>query len=549
MSSVIPEMRQQMPSMDPQRPAPRTEHDHASAQATLGRSLRPVRIVLSLTFVAVVITTPGHGVVSFGLGTSLVLAAVGIVNAAVNAAGMLGLADEGTRRYGMPLQIAADSLIALTGMLLLDAAATPLAWIALLLPVFDAGVAFGALAAGLAWASLSLAYVVSRLQIDSPGVSGDANVLGLALQQLAAVAVVAIPTAYVAARLRDDLAESHRARIDANRRAEELLVVGTAAQKLATTTDSFEVLDIALDCVVALGFARADACEKRGDRPWRLLRAAGSHHGPDPVRNGDLDEAVARNRAVTTGIGEAPPDSEELRLLGYRAGAVFPVGTSPGYAIALRAWSTDPIVTGSSALESLDLVVSLTAGAWRNATTLSRLESWSNDLTRRATHDELTGLANRAHLFTSVEDSLERMRQTGVKFAALFLDLDGFKGVNDELGHEAGDAVLRTVAERLTRQVRGHDVLARLGGDEFVVVLNELDDPRHAMTVAGRICRAVAAPFSIDGSVATLGASVGIAYAQPGDSADRVLNSADRVMYEAKRQGGNRFIVSRPNAA
>jgi len=535
--------------LDPQRPAPRTEHDQASAQATLGRSLRPVRIVLSVVFLAVVLAAPAQGVVSFGLGTSLFLAAIGGLNAVVNAARMLGLAHEGTRRYAMPLQIAADSLIALTGMLLLDASATPLAWIALLLPVFDAGVAFGALAAGLAWASLSLAYVVSRLQVDSPGDSGDANVLGLALQQLAAVAVVAIPTAYVAARLRDDLATSHRARIDANRRAEELLVVGAAAQKLATTTDSVEVLDIALDCVVALGFARADACEKHGDRAWRLLRAAGSHHGPDPARDGHLDQVVFHDHAVTMGIGGAQVDAEELRLLGYRTGAVLPVGKSPGYAIAMRAWSTEPLAEGSSALESLELVASLTAGAWRNATTLSRLESWSNELTHQATHDGLTGLANRANLFASVEASLERMRQTDVKFAALFLDLDGFKEVNDELGHEAGDAVLRSVAERLTRQVRGHDVLARLGGDEFVVVLNELDDPRHAMTVAGRICGAIAAPFSIDGSIATLAASVGIAYARPGDSADTVLNSADRVMYEAKRQGGNRFVVSRPDAA
>ena len=530
-----------------QRPSLRTEQDQTSAQATLGRSLRPVRIVLSVAFLAVVLATPGQSTVSFGRETTLFLALLAALNALANVAGMLGLVPDGTRRSPMVLQILADALIALIGMLLLDASATPLAWIALLLPVFDAGVIFGAMGAGLAWALLSLTYVVFRLQIDPPGESGDANMLGLALQQLAAVAVVAIPTAYVAARLRDDLAISHRARIDATRRTEELLLVAAAAQRLATTTDSVKVLEIALDCVVQLGFARADVCEKNGERPWRLLRAAGAHPGPGLDRH--LDEAVLREGAVTLGAGAGQVADEELRLLGYRAGAVLPIVTSPGYAIVIRAWSTEELTTDSIALESVNLVASLTAGAWRNATTLSDLESWSTELTRRATHDELTGLANRPHLFACVEASLERMRNTGTPFAALFLDLDGFKEVNDALGHDAGDAVLQGIAERLGHQVRGQDVLARLGGDEFVVVLNDLADPGQATAVADRICETAAAPFSIGGRIVRLGASVGIAYARPHDSADSVLNDADRVMYEAKRQGGNRFVVSRQDAA
>ena len=94
-----------------------------------------------------------------------------------------------------------------------------------------------------------------------------------------------------------------------------------------------------------------------------------------------------------------------------------------------------------------------------------------------------------------------------------------------------------------------HDMIARLGGDEFVLILNDLDEPGQAVAVADRICEAVAAPFSIGGSVVALATSIGIAYAQPDDSADSLLNTADRVMYEAKRLGGNRFVVSRPDAA
>ncbi len=534
--------------MDPPRPSPRTEHDKASAQATLAHSLRPVRIVLSVAFLVVILATPAQNGVSLGRGAALVLAGLACLNALLNAARMLGLIREGTRRPAVTLQLAADAVIALAGMLLLDASATPLAWIALLLPVFDAGVAFGALAAGCTWAALSLVYVISRLQIDPLGES-SANVLGLAVQQLAAVAIVALPTAYVAARLRDDLAHSHRARVDANRRAEELLLVAAAARRLATATASVTVLDIALDCAVSLGFDRADVCEKQGDRPWRLLRVAGSRRGPDPALDDRLDEVVLRDSAVTIGVGETHVDVEELRLLGYRSGVMLPVAQGEAYAIVMRAWSPEELTAESSALESVELLAALTSGAWQSVTTLSNLESWSSELARQATHDELTGLANRPHLFACVEAALETMRGTGRQFAVLFLDLDGFKEVNDELGHEAGDAVLQGIAERLGHQVRGHDVLARLGGDEFVVVLNDLSDPGHALNVADRICEAAAAPFSIGSSIVRLGASIGIAYAQPDDSADRLLGSADRVMYEAKRMGGNRFVVSRSDAA
>jgi diguanylate cyclase (GGDEF)-like protein len=528
-----------------QQPSPKSEHDQASAQATLGRSLQPVRVVLSIAFVLVTLVTPGESVITLSAQTALLLAALAGFNALINAARFAGLLARDIGRKPMVFQIAVDSVIALISMLLLDASATPLAWIALLLPVFDAGVAFGAVGAGIGWASLSLTYVVVRLQTDPPWESGGSNVLGLAVQQLAAVAIVAIPTAYVAARLRDDLAKSHRARLDANQQTEELLGVAAAAQRLATTTDAVKVLEIAIDCVVAIGFARADVCEKNGDRPWRLLRAAGSHPGPRLGRH--LDEAARRAKVLTIGVGGKPIDAEELRLLGYRAGVVLPITTTQDHIIVLRAWSSDDMPVDSSALESVKLVASLTAGAWQNATTLSDLESWSAELNRRATHDELTGLANRAYLFTKVDASLDRMRSTGVKFALLFLDLDGFKEVNDQLGHDAGDAVLQGIAERLGRQIRGQDLVARLGGDEFVVVLNDLADPKDATVIAERICEAAAAPFSIGGRMVNLGTSIGIAYARQDDTADSLINSADGIMYEAKRQGGNRFLVSRPD--
>ncbi len=523
-----------------------SEHESATAQATLRRSLRPIRVLLSVAFLLVVLASPGGDSVSLGIEVTVLLVAVASANALVNAAGMLGWAPEATRGGAFALQIGIDALLALASMLLLDATATPLAWIALLLPVFDTAVASGALAAGLSWAALSFAYVVIALQVKSSAAS-PSDVLGLAIQQLAAVAVVSLPAAYLAVRLRDDLAHSHRARAEADRRADELLVVAATAQRLAATTDRLAVLDIALDRATALGFIQADVCEKHSDRPWRILRSVGSLRSPEPSLGGHLDEALALGRPVAIGGGAAAEAG--LRLFGFRTGIMLPIADTPEYAVALRAWSNESLESGSSARESLELLGALTAGAWRSATTLADLETWSQQLAHRASHDELTGLANRAELFTCVERSLERLRNTGSQFAVLFLDLDGFKEVNDQLGHEAGDAVLQGVAERLRRHVRGHDVLARLGGDEFVVVLNDLVTPTDAQSVAERICEAASAKFSIGDAMVSLAASIGIAYARPGDTADEVLNAADRVMYEAKRSGGNRFVVSRTYAA
>jgi diguanylate cyclase (GGDEF)-like protein len=526
------------------RPSPRTEHDYSSARSTLALSLCPVRVLLSLVFLVVVLGTPGESAFSLDRGTSLILAAAACANAVYNTAKMLGLAGEGTGRSIVTLQMLTDALLALAGMLLLDASATPLAWIALLLPVFDAGVAFGALGAGLAWVSLSVVYIVLKLEIEPAGQS-DANMLGLAVQQLAAVAVVVIPTAYVAARMRDDLAHAHGDRVDANRRSEDLLLVAAAARRLATTKDSLEVTEIALDSAVQLGFARAEMCEKDGNRGWRLLRATGTLGTPGPTLDGRLDEALERNGPVTIGIG-GRADAEELRMLGYGSGVVLPVAQGSERAIVMRAWSTGELAADANALESVELLATLTSGAWQSAETFADLESWSTQLEYRASHDELTGLANRASLIASVEASLRIMREAGPQFAVLFLDLDGFKGVNDTLGHEAGDAVLQGIARRLGNHVRGHDVLARLGGDEFVIVLNDLSDPDDALIVAERICESAAAPFSIGGSTVSLGASIGITHAGPGDSTETLLNTADHFMYQAKRMGGGRVVVNRP---
>jgi len=163
-------------------------------------------------------------------------------------------------------------------------------------------------------------------------------------------------------------------------------------------------------------------------------------------------------------------------------------------------------------------------------------------LRHSANHDALTGLPNRALLRDRLRQGLAGKRRDGGRLTLMFLDLDGFKSVNDTAGHLAGDAVLQEVAARLNGLVRGSDTVARLGGDEFVVML--LDTPGRAGVekLAAKVIAAVAEPVPLPcGGTATVGVSIGIAgYPENGDAAEALMACADHAMYQAKAEGKNR---------
>jgi diguanylate cyclase (GGDEF)-like protein len=151
-----------------------------------------------------------------------------------------------------------------------------------------------------------------------------------------------------------------------------------------------------------------------------------------------------------------------------------------------------------------------------------------------ATHDPLTGLANRPLLVDRLGVALARRpSEPPNHVGVLFIDLDGFKIVNDELGHAAGDATLVEVARRLTAAVRPADTVARFGGDEFVVLTEALPGPDDARQLAERLADAVA---EVQAGSRGLQASVGVALAEAGDTPDTILRMADQVMYDEKRR-------------
>jgi diguanylate cyclase (GGDEF)-like protein/PAS domain S-box-containing protein len=156
----------------------------------------------------------------------------------------------------------------------------------------------------------------------------------------------------------------------------------------------------------------------------------------------------------------------------------------------------------------------------------------------RVLHDALTGLPNRDLFADRLGMALDRSRRSGGQVAVLFLDLDGFKQVNDRLGHEAGDRLLQVVAERLSEGTRGHDSVARMGGDEFVLLSEDASNPEHVEAMASRLLAALERPVTLDGNVVRVDASVGIAISEDADDRpEDLLRQADVAMYAAKEAG------------
>ncbi len=163
-------------------------------------------------------------------------------------------------------------------------------------------------------------------------------------------------------------------------------------------------------------------------------------------------------------------------------------------------------------------------------------------LARLSNYDLLTNVPNRQLFTKRLQHLLDVARRYNQQLAILFLDLDRFKYINDELGHYSGDILLKKVANRLKKLLRTKDTLARIGGDEFVVILPKLKDVQEAITIAEQMIEALQAPFMLNGKDVYISASIGMSmYPNDGDDGETLLRRADRAMQKAKESGRNRF--------
>jgi diguanylate cyclase (GGDEF)-like protein len=203
------------------------------------------------------------------------------------------------------------------------------------------------------------------------------------------------------------------------------------------------------------------------------------------------------------------------------------------------------VAAAASAVVSILVLVRLAGIVGRLAQDIERRTVLEAQLSYQAFHDPLTGLANRRRFIEAVADAID----SGTGTAVLFLDLDDFKHVNDNMGHDAGDALLTAVGHRLVSAIRPGDLGCRIGGDEFAVLLPETAWLREAEAVGRRLLEAMATPASIEGREFVVPASIGVAIARPLErvAVDELLRRADVAMYHAKAEGKNRLSTYKPS--
>ena len=350
----------------------------------------------------------------------------------------------------------------------------------------------------------------------------------------------------VYARYAASALDGARALMEAQQRYDQSAALLDLARALARAGTSQEVALRLADAVPAV----VD-CDRVGVYLWDPARAQliqqaiyredGDDGGLEelrvrtPVPGGPL-ERLLNNPSHDPMFIDAENGDRVLRELTAKVGAqatiIVPLATADSLLGLLVVSLTDRPERLKPGPDLLDRL----SGVAAQATTALQNGALVDQITHQALHDQLTGLANRLQFTEQLRGAINRARQRGQSLTLFYVDLDGFKPVNDEFGHEVGDQLLVAVGQRLIGSTRADDAVARLGGDEFAILIHNHTSPQEAEAVIARLTRAFQDPFKIAGHELRLGASVGRAvFPIDADNADDLLRCADSAMFQSKR--------------
>ena len=511
----------------------RLEHGAGTELSRLSfeSAIRPQRLLLSGIAAVLVGFVQVNESAALGTDLRVIIIGVALANALWNTGQLLRLF---TRRPSRRLEVAqalVDAFLALAAATVANASSSPLVWVLMLVPIIDVAVRFGAAGAIVGWLAVGSSYVFLLSARPSSG-SQDPAAVGAGFQQVAAVAVIAVPMLIIISRLRSELEISARSRAVADTQESHLRGITDAAREFSEADSPYRALQLAVDSTLRFGFDRVDVCTRQGEEPWRLAIASGSPASVPPHEDGLLVRSMAAASRSSVGVSEpGVQELQSLHKLGYRAAVVAVVEASEDESVGLRAYSIESVSEESPILDSIETLVSLCASAWVSARKRELLEHEKHQADYESKHDSLTRIPNRSAVYDALTEAI---RDERTQTAVMFIDLNGFKAINDELGHAAGDATLLAVATRLRTLANQRVFVARLGGDEFVLIVrgygrSELDQ------IANDVIDKVTAPIEVDGEVVMVGASIGIAE-HAGEDESTLLNRADELMYLAKQE-------------
>jgi len=411
-------------------------------------------------------------------GAALVLLSVALLT------GRAGRAGSGRRSKLAAASTLTDTLVVLGVVAMAGLPPKSFALVLLMLPFLEVALWFGLSGLAGLWTLSSVAlgaYVVAFPQ------NGAADALSVLVVAMPTLLLAVMPVAILAEHLVAQVGELGSAREAADDRAQLL------GDLSAITADIFPLDRSAVLTQLVAGAGQLGATA--------VSVTTAQEPPPDLDDDGDAEESVVLTRELEVPEGE--PYTFTARVSG----------------------SADEV---ARRVEALDLLVAQARVGLANAVLVHQLELLKQTYQDQATRDQLTGLLNRRGLVLAAE-------QLPGHLGVLFCDLDGFKGVNDTLGHAAGDELLEKVARRLESVMRADSVLGRMGGDEFVVVAPGASDEDLA-GLGRRIEVEIGKPYLLDAGMARIGVSIGAAHAKPGErDLDSLLGQADSLMYEVKR--------------
>jgi diguanylate cyclase (GGDEF)-like protein len=256
---------------------------------------------------------------------------------------------------------------------------------------------------------------------------------------------------------------------------------------------------------------------------------------PEPERR-DFEELIDTVRSSLWGLLETPSEGPVAEIT---CGMETPLRSTAREGAAALERLQSNLIQAFETREQLEREIRDAREALeRMRAELAGTQAGERQARHLAAHDPLTGLANRAHFHERLCHALALHALSGRGMAVLYIDLDGFKPINDTYGHAAGDTLLRIVASRLSHGVRAGDLVSRLGGDEFACLLQEVDSGEHARHLAMKLLESLKAPCKVGEHLVQVTASIGITFDVEGNgNASDLLLTADMAMYRAKREG------------
>ncbi len=433
------------------------------------------------------------------------------------------------RRTLPAIELALDTLLVV--LLTTLTGTSGVGWVLFALPIIEAAVRFRLVGALSHWIVLTIITMAARIWTDA--LTPTANLLEdleAVLDQLSVLFLVVVPGAYLAEQLVGDVAsqqeETGRA-LDRGRLLERVAEAGREVSRLGGGH-----VDAIVDGTRHLGFDVVDVFVAGPEAEWRHV--AGDLAGlPRPGEDGSGLRTVDLVHDVVLVDRDDDEAAEVQALLDHDLEAVIvqTVSQREERRIVLRAGLRSGTEATSASIDAFRLLAGQASVALRNDHLLNEITAIHEELEQRAQHDSLTGLPNRVLLLTALGEALA---EPAARPALLFLDLDGFKPVNDRLGHDVGDALLRLVAQRLRSAVPTGALVARVGGDEFTILLPGTVGDEEAVEIAEQVRQAIREPFELGGNIVHIAASVGIAFGAPGVGESELIRRADVAMYRAK---------------